>query len=204
MGKRLINVDEVEEIVPVLVGKLLENNLITEEQADQIICAIFNDNDRLNEIRELNPDYDISMHKLNVCVGDSQYRLVYCIYVEHKESGISVYRDKDFDVQEVINRLPSKFTIEKEQELLPKGVNIKIHKYSINCAVSLFSNAADYFKDHNCPLKEQCNGLVKPECKEHIDNEEACHAIDKMIEWYYQVEEPEFLKFYNCHLEMIK
>lgn len=82
------------------------------------------------------------MHKLNVCVGDSQYRLVYCIYVEHKESGISVYRDKDFDVQEVINRLPSKFTIEKEQELLPKGVNIKIHKYSINCAVSLFSNAA--------------------------------------------------------------
>lgn len=54
MGKRLINVDEVEEIVPVLVGKLLENNLITEEQADQIICAIFNDNDRLNEIRELN------------------------------------------------------------------------------------------------------------------------------------------------------
>ena len=31
-------------IVPVLVGKLLENNLITEEQANQIICAIFNDN----------------------------------------------------------------------------------------------------------------------------------------------------------------
>ena len=51
---------------------------------------------------------------------------MYCIYVEHKESGISVYRDKDFDVQEVINRLPSKFTIEKEQELLPKGVNITI------------------------------------------------------------------------------
>lgn len=41
MGKRLINVDEVEEIIPVLVDKLLENNLITEEQADQIICAIF-------------------------------------------------------------------------------------------------------------------------------------------------------------------
>lgn len=85
----------MEEIVPVLVGKLLENNLITEKQADQIICAIFNDNDRLNEIRELNPDYDISMHKLNVCVGDSQYRLVYCIYVEHKESGISVHCDED-------------------------------------------------------------------------------------------------------------
>lgn len=59
-------------------------------------------------------------------------------------------------------------------------------------------------KDYNCPLKEQCNGLVKPECKEHIGNEEACHAIDKMIEWYYQVEEPEFLKFYNCHLEMLE
>ena len=44
MGKRVINVDEVEEIVPVLVGKLLENNLISEEQANQIICAIFNDN----------------------------------------------------------------------------------------------------------------------------------------------------------------
>lgn len=29
MGKRLINVDEVKEIVPVLVDKLLENNLIT-------------------------------------------------------------------------------------------------------------------------------------------------------------------------------
>ena len=56
----------------------------------------------------------------------------------------------------------------------------------------------------NCPLKELCNGLVKPECKEHISNEEACHAIDKMIEWYYQVEEPEFLKFYNCHLEMLE
>lgn len=56
------------------------------------------ENDRLNEIRELNPDYDISMRELDVCVGDSQYRLVYCIYVEHKESGISVYRDKDFDM----------------------------------------------------------------------------------------------------------
>lgn len=90
MGKRLINVDEVEESTRPS-RQITRDNLITEEQADQIICAIFNDNDRLNEIRELNPDYDISMHKLNVCVGDSQYRLVYCIYVEHKESGISVY-----------------------------------------------------------------------------------------------------------------
>lgn len=68
MGKRLINVDEVEEIVPVLVGKLLENNLITEEQANQIICAIFNDN----------------------YLGDNQYRLMYYVYVQHKESGIGV------------------------------------------------------------------------------------------------------------------
>lgn len=63
-----------------------------------------------------------------------------------------------------------------------------------------YSKDADK-KDYNCPLKEQCNGLVKPECKEHIGNEEACPAIDKMIEWYYQVEEPEFLKF---HLEMLE
>lgn len=56
------------------------------------------ENDRLNEIRELNPDYDISMHELDVCVGDNQYRLMYYVYVQHKESGINVYRDKDFDV----------------------------------------------------------------------------------------------------------
>lgn len=59
-------------------------------------------------------------------------------------------------------------------------------------------------KDYNCPLKEQCNGLFKPECKEHIDNEEAYHVIDEMIAWYYQLEEPEFLKFYNCHLEILE
>ena len=40
MGKRLINVDEVEEIVPVLVGKLLENNLITEEQATRFTSGL--------------------------------------------------------------------------------------------------------------------------------------------------------------------
>ena len=49
------------------------------------------ENDRLNEIRELNPDYDISMHELDVCVGDNQYRLMYYVYVQHKESGIGVY-----------------------------------------------------------------------------------------------------------------
>ena len=102
------------------------------------------ENDRLNEIRELNPDYDISMRELDVCVGDNQYRLMYYVYVQHKESGISVYRDKDFDVQEVINRLPSKFTIEREHELLPKGVSIKIHKYSIDCGIFLFGYVDSY------------------------------------------------------------
>ena len=53
------------------------------------------ENDRLNEIRELNPDYDISMHELDVCVGDNQYRLMYYVYVQHKESGIGVYGDED-------------------------------------------------------------------------------------------------------------
>lgn len=43
------------------------------------------ENDRLNEIRELNPDYDISMHELDVCVGDNQYRLMYYVYVQHKD-----------------------------------------------------------------------------------------------------------------------
>lgn len=80
------------------------------------------ENDRLNEIRELNPDYDISMHELDVCVGDNQYRLMYYVYVQHKESGIGVYGDKDFDMQEVINRLPIKFTIEKEHSIIPKIV----------------------------------------------------------------------------------
>ena len=31
------------------------------------------ENDRLNEIRELNPDYDISMHELDVCVGEPMW-----------------------------------------------------------------------------------------------------------------------------------
>lgn len=73
---------------------------------------------------------------------------MYYVYVQHKESGISVYRDKDFDVQEVINRLPSKFTIEREHELLPKGVSIKIHKYSIDCGIFLFGYVDSYFKNH--------------------------------------------------------
>ena len=77
------------------------------------------------KLGELNPDYDISMHELDVCVGDNQYRLMYYVYVQHKESGIGVYGDKDFDMQEVINRLPIKFTIEKEHSIIPKGVHIK-------------------------------------------------------------------------------
>ena len=106
------------------------------------------ENDRLNEIRELNPDYDISMHELDVCVGDNQYRLMYYVYVQHKESGIGVYGDKDFDMQEVINRLPIKFTIEKEHSIIPKGVHIKICDFSSSRGVFLFSDVDNYFKNH--------------------------------------------------------
>lgn len=37
MGGYLIDAGEVEEIVPVLLDMLLEHNLITEEQVDQIM-----------------------------------------------------------------------------------------------------------------------------------------------------------------------
>lgn len=40
MGKRLINVDEVEEIVPVLVDKLLENNLITNKRTKSSVQSL--------------------------------------------------------------------------------------------------------------------------------------------------------------------
>lgn len=43
------------------------------------------ENDRLNEIRELNPDYDISMHELDVCVGDNQYRLMCMFSIKNLE-----------------------------------------------------------------------------------------------------------------------
>ena len=111
------------------------------------------ENDRLNEIRELNPDYDISMHELDVCVGDNQYRLMYYVYVQHKESGIGVYGDKDFDMQEVINRLPIKFTIEKEHSIIPKGVHIKICDFSSSRGVFLFSDVDNYFKNHTFTAK---------------------------------------------------
>lgn len=52
MGKRLINVDEVEEIVPILLDTLLEHNLITEEQVDQIMQAIFKGYNYLGEYSE--------------------------------------------------------------------------------------------------------------------------------------------------------
>lgn len=41
------------------------------------------ENDRLNEIRELNPDYDISMHKLNVYVCNNN-----TIYLLGSDAGI--------------------------------------------------------------------------------------------------------------------
>ena len=77
------------------------------------------------------------MHELDVCVGDNQYRLMYY-----------VYGDKDFDMQEVINRLPIKFTIEKEHSIIPKGVHIKICDFSSSRGVFLFSDVDNYFKNH--------------------------------------------------------
>lgn len=70
------------------------------------------------------------------------------MYVQHKESGIGVYGDKDFDMQEVINRLPIKFTIEKEHSIIPKGVHIKICDFSSSRGVFLFSDVDNYFKNH--------------------------------------------------------
>ena len=42
------------------------------------------ENDRLNEIRELNPDYDISMRELDVCVGDKTSTVGYFIEEDDK------------------------------------------------------------------------------------------------------------------------
>ena len=107
------------------------------------------ENERLNEIRELNPDFEISCRELNVCYGDKEgVKTTYCIYVTHRESGIGVYQSNSINKQELIANFPSKFTIEKQQDLLPKGVNIRICKYSDDCAVSLFSNADDYLHNH--------------------------------------------------------
>lgn len=47
-----INADEVEEIVPILLDMLLEHNLITEAQADQVMQAIFKGYNYLGEYSE--------------------------------------------------------------------------------------------------------------------------------------------------------
>lgn len=49
MAGYLIDAGEVEEIVPALLDMLLEHNLITEEQVDQIMQAIFKDYPCLGE-----------------------------------------------------------------------------------------------------------------------------------------------------------
>lgn len=134
------------------------------------------DKSHLNEVRKLNPDFEIRLHELDVNVGNER-KLMYYVCVTHKESGIDVYSDKDFNEQEVINRLPSEFTIEKQQELLPKGVNIKICKYSAECAVSLFSNADDYLHNHtvdvviNYPLTNKHIFTVKCNTLNELINE---------------------------------
>lgn len=55
-----INADEVEEIVPILLDMLLEHNLITEAQADQVMQAIFKGYNYLGEYSE--GDEGILMH----------------------------------------------------------------------------------------------------------------------------------------------
>ena len=52
MAGCLIDTGEVEEIVPVLLDMLLEHNLITEEQVDQIMQAIFKGYNYLGEYSE--------------------------------------------------------------------------------------------------------------------------------------------------------
>lgn len=52
MAGCLIDAGEVEEIVPVLLDMLLEHDLITEEQVDQIMQAIFKDYPCLGEYSE--------------------------------------------------------------------------------------------------------------------------------------------------------
>ena len=94
------------------------------------------DKSHLNEVRKLNPDFEIRLHELDVNGGNER-------------------------------KLMSKFTIERERELLPKGVSIKIHKYSIDCGIFLFGYVDSYFKNHtvnvtiNYPLKNPYTFTVK-------------------------------------------
>lgn len=61
MAGCLIDAGEVEEIVPVLLDMLLEHDLITEEQVDQIMQAIFKGYNYLGEYSE-GDDEEILVH----------------------------------------------------------------------------------------------------------------------------------------------
>lgn len=68
---------------------------------------------------------------------------------------------------EAMNILYKELVLERERELLPKGVSIKIHKYSIDCGIFLFGYVDSYFKNHtvnvtiNYPLKNPYTFTVK-------------------------------------------
>ncbi len=105
------------------------------------------DETHLNKVRKLNPDFEIRLHELDVNVGGGR-EYMYYICVTHKEANIRVYTDRDFNEQEVINRLPSKFTLEKEYNMLPKGVQVRICDYSNNSGIYIFSEADYYLMNH--------------------------------------------------------
>lgn len=134
------------------------------------------DKNRLNEVRKLNPDFEIRLHELDVNVGN-ECKLMYYVCVTHKESDIDVYSDKDFNEQEVINRLPSKFTIEKEHNMLPKGVQVRICDYSNNSGIYISSEADYYLMNHtvnvtiNYPLKNPYTFTVKCRILNELINE---------------------------------
>lgn len=142
------------------------------------------ENKNLDEIKNLNPDFEIQLHEMNVNVGD-EYKLVYYVHVEHKDSKICVYNDKDFNEQEVINRLPLKFTIEKKHSMLPKGVRVSISNYSSNSGIYISSGADNYFINHTAnvtidyPLKNPYIFSVK--CNTASD------LIDKIILAYRKI-----------------
>lgn len=54
-----------------------------------------------------------------------------------------------------------------------------------------------WYTDVDCPLKEHCNGLQRPKCREYATTEDHHTIIDTMIEWYHKVDEDIFLESYD-------
>ena len=172
MGKRLINVDEVEEIIPVLVGKLLENNLITEKQADQIIRAIFNDN-CLGEYGERDVHQDVET------MANEEYNKWLILYFDMQSINLQ------FNCNDIASSL--------------KAQRDKIKQFCIDCLTGVKHQADSFLFDTNACI------FSTSETRELLFSHEEYLILEAdTTKGYYQVEEPEFLKFYNCHLEMIK